>query len=197
MASLKETFWSYYSGFFSTKSSAKLIDGEECHNDILKCFEYSGDSKKYARAKEDIEVYKATRVFEDNEKKGHCVTTLIIPKGARVHLGNNYQKYTMPQEVDKYLQPVKCRAEEVRVVKTDSISQPNKSYSFYLLWNGKEMVRTVYKNGETVKPNRFYDQETIMECSEYDGCADISDVTCASGIHFFLRKSYAEQYGKL
>ena len=184
-------FWGFYGRFFSTK-----LNGEVCDKDILRCFEYEKESKKYARAKEDIQVYKSTIDHDDDNKKGYSVTTLTIPKGTRVHLGNNYQKEAPTQEVDRYLHAVKCRAEEARVDKADIRGERKITYSRYTTWNGQKLARTAYKSGEPVKPSSFYDKEKGVECDEWD-CAEIYDMTCQGGIHFFLRKEFADQYGKL
>ena len=188
MSSLKETFNSYYDRFFATKP----IDGEVCHRDILKCFEYSGESKKYARAKKDILVHKATRVspFDRN----YSITSLTIPKGTRVHLGSNYHRDGTPSDSNN-LDHMKCRAEEARVVKADINSERTTSCSIY-----PDAMKVDYTNGQVVKPSEFFDQEFYMRCYENEdtdySCVKDPDVTCKGGIHFFLRKSYAEQYVK-
>ena len=193
MSSFKETFNSCYNWFFATKP----IDGEVCHRDILKCFEYSGWSKKYARAKEDILVHKATRVNDSNLlfDRTHSITSLIIPKGTRVHLGLNYHRHGTPYDFND-LDYMKCRAEEARVVQADVEGKRTTTYSIY-----SEERSIAYTNGQVVKPSEFFDQEFYAKCYESEqtdqACDREYDVTCKGGIHFFLRKSYAERYGKL
>ena len=192
MSSAKETFRSYYNKFFPSPPPKGSIDGEVCDQDILKCFEYDKQSRKYARAKEDITVYKATRDHEQGDDKSYSVTSLTIPKGTRVHLGKNHQK----NETNlRDLERAKCRAEKVQVVKADiHEGRRDTTWSYHSVWNGETRTRTPYRNGETVKPSHFYDRETIMYCDE-DNCYEEDDVTCEGGIHFFFLQDYAKRYG--
>lgn len=195
MSTLKSTFWQVYDKIFPYKIPDGVIDGAVCDQDILKCFEYAKNSNKYARAKADLLVYKATLNHEDDRSndKSYSITSLTVPKGTRVHLGPNYQRESSHHEdIDRS----KCRAEEARVVKADIRGRRNITWSWYTMWNGGRRVRMPYKNGETVKPSNFYDRETAETCDEDNYCYMMNDVTCAGGIHFFLRKDHADKYGR-
>lgn len=155
--SFTDSFWLYYGKLFSPKPSFNVIDGEVCHNDILKCFEYSGDSRKYAHAKEDIQAYKGIKA---EEYGGYYVTKIIIPKGARVHLGRFYQKNAT--NIGDATRNTQCRSEEAKIVDSQG--------------------KTV-----TLKPMEFHDQETIRwtDCKGHEHNND--DVTYEAGLRFSLR----------
>lgn len=195
MSAVKSIFWEVYDQVFPYKIPKGVIDGEVCHNDILECFEYAENSNKYARAKEDLLVYKATLNHEDekDDDKSYSITSLTIPKGTRVHLGPDYQR---DGSHFGNVNRSKCRAAEVRVVNADIRGWRDITWSWYTIRNGMKRVRTPYKSGETVKPREFYDRETQETCDADNNCATFSDVTCAGGIHFFLRKDYAKRYGR-
>lgn len=129
--------------------------------------------------KEKIIGYKKAFTCKKNRQSGstYVIITLEIPKGALVYLTHN----------DGFFGDGKCRASCAKVKKIQSSYYNNRYLS----------ERKNYKFAISgYSPPLKYEQGKLVYSRNINGdkhfCS--SNVQCAEGIHFFLKKNYAESY---
>jgi len=115
----------------------------------------------YTKIKHLFQIVPETGSFEA-WKKGNqnCLIKLEIPAKAKRH---------------NSLTGRKCRAEFVKVLDIRN----SKGYKMKECYNGTHDIKTLYRVGEIVKPDR-YDPNPLVECSH--------------GIHFFITKQEAKEF---